>query len=95
MQSQWDEAMATQHILGTEGVVGQGCTSTCCQVNKHIDIFNVQTNELFDSNNILILLAHNGFLLVSVKNGNINMIYILKENKAKYLFDSIMPKETF
>lgn len=73
--------MAIQYILGTEGVVDQGCTPNCCQVNRHVDIFNVQTTELFDTNHILILLAHNGFMFVSVKNGSINMIYILKETK--------------
>lgn len=66
-----------------------------CRVNMHVDIFNIQMSELFDSNHTLTLLAHNGFLFVSVKNGSINMIYILKENKAKYLFFSIMPKESF
>lgn len=62
----------------------QGYTPISCQVNMHIAIFNVQSSELFDSNHTLTLLAHNGFLFVSVENGSINMIYILKENKAKY-----------
>lgn len=82
-------------VLGTERVVCQGYTPICCQVKVHVDIFNVQTSELFDSNHTLTLLAHNEFLCVSVKNGSINMLYMLKENKAKYLFFSIVPKETF
>lgn len=82
-------------VFGTEGLVCQPGTPNSCQVNMHIDIFNVQTSELFASNHTLILLAYYGFLFVSVKNGSINMIYMLKENKAKYLFFSIVPKETF
>lgn len=46
-------------VLEMQGVVCQWYALISCQVYVHIDIFNVQISELFDSDNTLTLLSHN------------------------------------